>query len=87
MSLIIFDFDGVLAIPHTHPEEHYPQIPHLIKILASKYTLALASFNPRASIVLKEWSIDQYFSAIPGNNRVVKGQWYGSIALFCFVIF
>ena len=63
-KLIVFDFDGVLAIPYTNPEKHYEHIPYLIKLLASKYILAVASFNPRAINVLKEWGISDYFVTV-----------------------
>jgi len=70
MILLVFDFDGVLAIPYTNPEEYYPQIPDIIKSLHTKYILCVSSFNPRAKLVLEKWNLLQYFSAIRcGSNN------------------
>lgn len=68
-DILIFDFDGVLSIPYTHPEEYYPQIPDLIKELSKNYVLCVASFNPRASLVIKKWGLHSYFSVTrEGSN-------------------
>ena len=68
-KLIVFDFDGVLAIPYTSPEKHYKHIPYLIKLLSKKYILAIASFNPRAITVIKEWGIFDYFKIIRAGSN------------------
>lgn len=69
-KLIIFDFDGVLAIPWTYPEEHYPQIPQIIKD-NSEHLLCVASFNPRAYTAIKAWNLDHHFTAMRcGSNNI-----------------
>jgi len=48
--LLVFDFDGVLGVKHTHPEEHFKQISRLIRHLAKDNLLCVASYNPRAEL-------------------------------------
>lgn len=71
--LKVFDFDGVLAIPWTHPECDYPQIKKDLLQLPSNTICCVASFNPRAEIAIKGWGIDSRFLAFrSGSNHV----WY-----------
>lgn len=64
MTLLVFDFDGVLAIPYTMPEQCYSGIPNIIKALSEQYILAVASYNPRAYMAIKSWNLEQYFISI-----------------------
>lgn len=65
VQLLILDFDGVVAIPWTNPEEHYPQIPEAVRMLhAAGYVLCIASYNPRAFEAVKRWGLDKYFAAV-----------------------
>lgn len=62
---IVFDFDGVLAIPWTNPEKPFAQVPGLIKSLFDKgHRLSVASYNPRARLAIESWGIDGYFASI-----------------------
>ena len=65
-SLLVFDFDGVLAIPWTNPERHYDQIPDAIKKIfeSGDYVLAVASYNPLAHAAIVRWGLENYFSCI-----------------------
>ena len=65
-TLLVFDFDGVLAIPWTDPERPYDGIPAAIeKIHASgDYVLAVASYNPRAHAAIARWGLHKYFACI-----------------------
>lgn len=63
MTVLILDFDGVLAIPYTNPTQLYPQVPALLKELSQTHTLVLASFNPTAIAELRRFDVLQYFSA------------------------
>jgi FMN phosphatase YigB (HAD superfamily) len=63
-KLLIFDFDGVLAIKWTQPPQCYPQIPSLIKYLSQDYLLCVASFNPIAEQAIKNWQLHEHFVAI-----------------------
>ena len=63
-KLLIFDFDGVLAIKWTRPEEYFHQIPDLIKKLSHNYILCVASFNPRAQLAITNWGLDDYFTCM-----------------------
>ena len=63
MPVLVLDFDGVLAIPWTHPVQLYPQIPASLKQLSETHTLVLASFNPTAIKELRRFDLLQYFSA------------------------
>ena len=64
-NLLVLDFDGVVAIPWTNPEQHYPQIPDILeRLVAAGYVLAIASYNPRAFEAVKRWGLGQYFTAV-----------------------
>ena len=63
MPILVLDFDGVLAIPYTHPVQLYPQMPTLLEELSQTHTLVLASFNPTAIAELRRFDLLQYFSA------------------------
>jgi len=57
-KLLIFDFDGVLAIKWTNPELHYPQIPKIIQSLSEKHVLGVASYNPNAETAIRRCAPD-----------------------------
>lgn len=49
-----FDFDGVLAIPYSHPERLFPGAEPLLRSLHAQGVIVLvASFNPRAYVALR----------------------------------
>jgi len=68
--IIILDFDGVLCIPYTHPEEPYPHMDALLaQLLAHEFTLCVASFNPLSRPALRRWGWFERFKAIRcGSN-------------------
>ena len=74
--LLVFDFDGVLAIKYSMPEECYQQIPELLKQLSKTHILCVASYNPRAQMAIKSWGLDQYFSCMRfGANHTWKDEY------------
>ena len=75
MSVYIFDFDGVLAVPWTHPEMPYEKVVEFIKELHdSGKTLCLASYNPAAIQSLDRWGVRGLFTAMrAGSNH----PWFG----------
>lgn len=54
--VLVFGFDGVLAIPYTNPEENYEQVPEILKVLSERYIICVASFNQRASVAFSYFS-------------------------------
>lgn len=69
--LLVFDFDGVLGIKWTMPEEYFPQIPQLLEQLAKDNLLCVASYNPRAELAIKSWGLDKHFVCMrSGANHV-----------------
>jgi len=62
--VLIFDFDGVLAQPWSHPEKPYAQVIDIIKALSPTHHICLASFNPRAKLAVKQWGLQDHFSAM-----------------------
>ena len=47
-KIIFLDFDGVLAIKYTIPEQYFPVIPIIVNKLKDKdYILCVISYNPR----------------------------------------
>lgn len=62
--VLVFDFDGVLAKPWTHPETHYEQVPAILKILSQKYYVCVASFNPRAALAIASWESQKTIDAV-----------------------
>ncbi len=63
-KLLIFNFDGVLAIKWTTPEEYFHQIPNLITKLSNNYILCVASFNTRAQLIITNWGLENYFTCM-----------------------
>lgn len=62
---IVFDFDGVLAIPWSDPEKPFTQIPSLVRLLHARgYKLSVASYNPRARTAVESWGLGEYFASI-----------------------
>lgn len=54
--VIVFDFDGVLAKPWTHPEKPYDCIPDIMRLMSETgYILCVASYNPRAKLAIESW--------------------------------
>ncbi len=56
-KLFIFDFDGVLSIPYSEPEQHYPDVPSILKECSKHAHIAIASYNPVALQVLHNWGL------------------------------
>lgn len=53
-DVYVFDFDGVLAIPYTSPEQLYPRTEAVLrKLSAWGHHVLVSSFNPRAYTVLQ----------------------------------
>jgi HAD superfamily phosphatase (TIGR01681 family) len=76
MKVLVFDFDGVLAITWTNPELHFPQIPALLKALSKKHILCVASYNPRAKIAIEAWDLHHHFTCIrAGANHHWEGEY------------
>lgn len=65
ITAIFFDFDGVLAIPHTHPEVCYEKICLVLRGYHTKHkgkvVFFLCSYNPKALSTLERWGIDDLF--------------------------
>jgi hypothetical protein len=79
LTLLIFDFDGVLARPYTFPKLCYEQIPSILEDLecTGEYIMAVASFHPRAESVIEDWGLSRHFHAIrAGSNTVWPGDIY-----------
>ena len=75
-KVLVFDFDGVLAISWTQPELHFPQIPALVKKLSEKYILCVASYNPRAIKAIESWDLHHYFKCMrAGANHVWEDEY------------
>ncbi len=71
-QLIVFDFDGVICVPWSRPHTYFENAVSIIKALHSQgHTLVIASFNPSAEKILKEWGLHSYFSAfrLGANHR------------------
>jgi hypothetical protein len=74
-QVFFFDFDGPLAVPWTHPEESQQGVTDMIKKLTDEnIVIALASFNPRAVVAIKEWGIDHYFAAKRAGSNFANSQ-------------
>ena len=63
-TMLVFDFDGVLRVNPEEGDFYYPQIPELLKELAKDHILCIASYNPKAIQVLKDWGFDKYFTCM-----------------------
>lgn len=64
VKAVCWDFDGVLMIPWTHPEEPFAQIRAILKYLHEHGILmAVTSFNPMAWIALEQAGLTQYLDA------------------------
>jgi len=61
---ICWDFDGVLMMPWSHPEEPFAQTRAILKYLHEHGILmAVTSFNPAAWIALEQQGLTQYLDA------------------------
>lgn len=61
---LVFDFDGVLAIPWSKPEKPYVQVTELIRRLHREgYRLSVASYNPRARVAVRSWGLEHCFES------------------------
>jgi hypothetical protein len=68
---IVFDFDGVLAIPYSQPEVLFAGTEALLRSLhAQGHVLAVASFNPRAYHVLRPLIDEGVISAVRAGSCV-----------------
>lgn len=71
----VFDFDGVLAAPYTHPELLFPGVEKLLqKLYDTDNVVLVASFNPRAYHVMR----DLYEAGVVSNIRAGSNdqQWW-----------
>jgi hypothetical protein len=69
-TLFVFDFDGVLAIPYTNPEELFPGVHALLEELRTEgHRIAVCSFNPRAYISLEHLLIAGPIDAIRAGSK------------------
>jgi hypothetical protein len=71
MKILVFDFDGVLAIPFTTPPIPFPGVIDLLKYLYKNNDtlLFLASFNAGACQALHAWGVAHFFSSMRyGSN-------------------
>ena len=77
MSIYIFDFDGVLAIPWTQPEIPFPNVIVFLRDLHSTgKKLCLASYNPAAVRALESWGVSNLFTAMrAGSNKPWSGNY------------
>jgi phosphoglycolate phosphatase-like HAD superfamily hydrolase len=70
-SVLIFDFDGVLAQPWTHPELPYKDVKDVLDRVSEKHFICVASFNPRAALAVADWNLFQPFDAVRcGANHI-----------------
>lgn len=76
-TVLVLDFDGVLAVPYTNPEEPYKGVPQLIERLDQKgYILCMASYNPRAIEAVRNWGLSHcFFGMRAGFNDVWEGDY------------
>lgn len=69
-KIFAFDFDGVLAIPYTDPEELYPAVDGILRGLhAQGHIVIVTSFNPRSYYVLKSYLDEGIIQAIRAGSR------------------
>ena len=68
--LLVFDFDGVLAMPWYHPELPYDNVRELIRMVSKTHYICVASFNPRAKLAIDDWKQFYGYDAIRcGSNH------------------
>ena len=83
-KVLFFDFDGVLARKHTHPEEPFKGIPELLKELHDKeYKICCVSYNPCALFALNHWGVSELFTAIRAGSNIVWFENYTDEAYRC----
>jgi len=72
VKAVCWDFDGVLMMPWSHPEEPFAQTRAILKYLHEHGVLmAVTSFNPAAWIALEQQGLTQYMDAFRiGCNSV-----------------
>ena len=79
-KVLFLDFDGPLAIPWAVNEDPWPQIPGLIREVASRpdVALCLVSFNPGAEAAISRWGIRNCFAAVRAgcNWKLRAGEQY-----------
>lgn len=70
IKAVCWDFDGVLMMPWSHPEEPFAQTRAILKHLrANGVRMAVTSFNPVAWLALDRLDLTQYFEAFRiGSN-------------------
>ncbi len=70
----IFDFDGVLGVPWTHPEQPFPKVKEgLQKLHDAGKKLLLASYNPNVQVVMNRWGVRHLFSGIRARSSLGSG--------------
>ena len=70
--LWVFDFDGVLAIPFTHPEKLFEGVPDAmleIKRNSPNHRCVVASFNPRAELSVSCSLVGPCFAAFRSRTH------------------
>lgn len=62
---LFLDFDGVLAVPHTHPPVLFGGVAETLrKLHADGFLLAVTSFNPEAEQALRNCGVAHLFCAM-----------------------
>ena len=70
MSIVVFDFDGVLAVPYTDPEQLFPGVAELLVDLKQRGDIVLvSSFNPRAYHVLRTFLEQGIIAGLRAGSR------------------
>lgn len=68
--IIVFDFDGVLAVPYTDPEQLFPGVVELLVDLKQQgHTVLVTSFNPRAYHVLRVFLEQGIIAGLRAGSR------------------
>ena len=76
MKIFAFDFDGVLAIPYTNPEQLFPEIDTILRTISQKGHLnIISSFNPRSYFIMKPYLDQGIITAIRAGSRI---KWWES---------
>lgn len=74
-KILILDFDAVMAIAWSEPEEPYPGVVDLLRKISTRSDvhLCMASFNPLAIDALKRWGVYELFTAVRAGSNDPNG--------------